>query len=278
MVCVHKGPVIRELFHRQDFFFVNFAYRGDYGALSYRFDNRITVHENECYIGQPYAGYALSAESAKEIVIVGVLFQRGAFFRTFFPALSGDPRLFRFFLAPRADEWSEEFIRVRFRDSRRIRQLLELMAVEYANPREDTQEVLQPLALALLMLVARESRDSAPGKEEESPSERIVRFMGERPDRVTLTDCAKRFGYHPNYVSTLLRHETGKTFSEILLKLRMERASSLIAGTDLPVEQVSLMTGYPNTSNFYKAFRSFYGKSPREWAKKNGTDARKENG
>ena len=70
------------------------------------------------------------------------------------------------------------------------------MAVEYANPREDTQEVLQPLALALLMLVARESRDSAPGKEEENPSERIVRFMGERPDRVTLTDCAKRFGYH----------------------------------------------------------------------------------
>ena len=35
MICVHKGPDIQEMFHRQDFFFFNFAYSGDYGALSY---------------------------------------------------------------------------------------------------------------------------------------------------------------------------------------------------------------------------------------------------
>ncbi len=52
MICVYKGKEMLELFHRQNFFFFNFAYQGDYSALSYLNNNRITIHENECYIGQ----------------------------------------------------------------------------------------------------------------------------------------------------------------------------------------------------------------------------------
>lgn len=47
MICVHKGNMIQEDFHRQDFFFFNFAYKGSYGAFSYRYDNHITVREGE---------------------------------------------------------------------------------------------------------------------------------------------------------------------------------------------------------------------------------------
>ena len=69
MLCVYKGRSIQEPFHRQDYFFFNFAYQGDYGALSARFDHRITVRENECYIGQPYAGYAINGQSETEILL-----------------------------------------------------------------------------------------------------------------------------------------------------------------------------------------------------------------
>ena len=44
-------------------------------------------------------------------------------------------------------------------------------------------------------------------------------------------------------------------------------AASLLCGTRLPVEDVALMLGYANSSNFYKAFREYYGKSPREYMK-----------
>lgn len=57
MVCVFKGKEIHEPFHRQDFFFINYAYTGDYGAQSYTFNNHVTIHENDCYIGQPFSGY-----------------------------------------------------------------------------------------------------------------------------------------------------------------------------------------------------------------------------
>lgn len=86
MICVHKGNSIHELFHRQDFYFFNFAYQGSYGAFSYRFDNHITVHEDECYIGQPYAGYALHKDSDEEFIILGVLIQK----ETFPPCCAGN--------------------------------------------------------------------------------------------------------------------------------------------------------------------------------------------
>lgn len=266
MICVHKGPDIEELFHRQDFFFFNFAYAGDYGALSYRRDNRITVHEDECYIGQPFVGYALSAHCDADIVIIGVLIQKEAFFRTFLPSLSSDAKLFRFFLEPQTNERADEFIRLRFDDPAPVRTLLEMMVVEYADPREDTQAVLQPLVLALLMLVARQYKLSAPAPQGERLSDRIVRYVGERPDTVTLRDLSRRFSYHPNYLSGLLRRETGKTFSQILLEQRMERAATLLRGTSLSVEVISAMLGYGNSSNFYKVFKGFYHCSPRSYA------------
>ena len=105
MICVHNGPDIQEMFHRQDFFFFNFAYKGDYGALSYKYDNHITVHENECYIGQPHTGYALSAHSEENIIIVGILIQKETFFKTFLPVLSADAKLFHFFLNPQTNEY-----------------------------------------------------------------------------------------------------------------------------------------------------------------------------
>ena len=48
----------------------------------------------------------------------------------------------------------------------------------------------------------------------------------------------------------------------------MDRAAILLKSTSLSVEEISLMLGYSNSSNFHKAFREFYHCSPREYAEK----------
>ena len=268
MICVHSGADIQEMFHRQDFFFFNFAYRGDYGALSYKYDNHITVCEGECYIGQPHAGYALYAHSEEPIIIMGVLIQKATFFKTFLPVLSSDAKLFRFFLEPQTNKFSDEFIHLRFDDDTQVRTLLEMMVIEYANKQEDTQAILRPLVLTLFMQVARQYRRSAPTPKNETLADKIVRYMSENSDVVTLKDIAKHFSYHPNYISALLPKEIGKSFSELLLEQRMQRAEILLKGTNLSIEEISLMLGYSNSSNFYKSFREYYKMSPREYMQK----------
>lgn len=268
MICVYKGREYLETFHRQNFFFFNFAYKGDYNAFSYLSNNNITVHEDECYIGQPYAGYSIHDKSEEEKIIVGVLIQTEAFFKTFFNVLSSDKHLFEFFLNPQINEFSEEYIQLKFEDSFSVRSLLNLMIVEYSNPKEDTQDILRPLTLALLMEVSREYKKSAPQEKVFSLVEQIVNYINENYNHCSLNEIANHFSYHPNYVSALLSKELGKTFSEILLEQRMERAVALMNGTNLPISDIAELLGYSNNSNFYKAFREYYHISPREYMRK----------
>ena len=45
LVLVHQSGGRQELFHRHDFFYFNYTYQGQYDSLSYKYDNRITIHE-----------------------------------------------------------------------------------------------------------------------------------------------------------------------------------------------------------------------------------------
>ncbi len=265
LVLVHQSGGRQELFHRHDFFYFNYTYQGQYDSLSYKYDHRITIREGELYAGQPFAGHALCIHDDQETTIIGILIRKDSFFRAFLPMLSANSRLFHFLLDPSTNEFSDEFIHFRIEDDCNIRALLEIMVIEYANKKEDTQDILKPLALSFLMQVARQYANTNKTEEPDRLSERIVQFMGEHFDTVTLKDIAKRFSYHPNYISSLLRREIGKSFSEILLEQRMDRALILLKGTNLPIEEIALMLGYSNSSNFYKAFRECFHMSPREY-------------
>lgn len=47
----------------------------------------------------------------------------------------------------------------------------------------------------------------------------------------------------------------------------MRRADLLLEQTELPIEKIEGMLGYSNTSNLYKAFRHYFGTSPRAYFK-----------
>lgn len=265
LVCVHKSNGIQELFHRHDFFYFNYTYKGQYESLSYRYDHKITIREDELYAGQPFAGHALCVHDNQEAIILGVLIKRDTFFRSFLPMLSAGSKLFRFFLDPATKHYSEEFIHFKVENRCTARMLLEMMAVEYAFKRPDTQQILKPLTLAFLMEILRKYNAAYTSAASETLSGQIVQYMSEHIGTVTLREIADRFSYHPNYISTVMRREQGKTFSQILLEQRMDRAAVLLKGTALSVEEISLMLGYSNSSNFHKAFREFYHCSPREF-------------
>lgn len=268
-VVVHQSQGVQELFHRHEFFYFNYTYQGEYDCLSSKYDDKITIREGELYAGQPFAGHALCVHDDQETTIIGVLIRREVFYRTFLPALSANTKLFHFFLDPASNSFSEEFIHFKITDHYAIRSLLELIVVEYAEKRSDTQEVLAPLVLSFLMQIVRQYSSAAQTTVPEKLSDRIIKYMGENFDSISLKTIATHFSYHPNYISTLLHRETGKTFSQLLLEQRMERALVLLHETDLPIHEIASRLGYSNSSNFYKAFREFYHVSPREYLDRN---------
>lgn len=277
LVCVFRGSEIHEPFHRQDFFFINYAYKNSYQALSEKFDNLITIGEDDCYIGQPYSGYALRAHTNAEVTIIGVLIRKGSFFREYLPTVYTDSSLFKFFLKPEAKKFSDEFIHLDFSDDFTVREILELMVFEYAKSkadsredeqqgaRQESQKILKSLLQTLLLQIARKYRTQKPAPKQETLSAQIFAYIENHSDVITLQSASKHFGYHPSYISSLLHKETGRTFSRIILEKRMERAVLLIKNTDLTLEEISEILGYSNHSNFFKTFKEYFGKTPREY-------------
>lgn len=272
MVCVYRGNDIHEPFHRHDFIYFNYAYQNDYAALSDKEGNLITIHQGECYIGQPFSGYALRSIKGVESTIIGVLIKKEAFFRNFMQTFASDNVLFHFFLDPEKNKYADKYLHFSFRHVPEVRTLLELMVREYANRGEDTQQVLTSMATTLYLLVTRayhsdanlttNTKDTA---SDDSPAARILAYMDNHFRSVSLKELSEQFSYHPNYISALLHRETGKTFSEILLEKRMEHALVLMKGTDLSNEEIADILGYTSTTNYYKAFRRYYKMSPREY-------------
>lgn len=264
MINVFTGTKIQEPFHRHDFFFIHFAYSGDYQALSAHPDNRITIKEGDCYVGQPYSGYAVTRDSDQACTIIGVLIQKETFIREFLPSLSADTAMLHFFLAPQKDRYADECFHLPLPPASPIWRLLGLMVLEYANKTDDTQKILKPMIMSLAMYLSSEyQRQQLPTTSTSTLIDQVTAYLEYNADSATLKTTAAHFGYHPVYISRLLPEKTGKTFSQLLLESRMRKAHLLLNHTDLSIEKIAAMLGYSNSSNFYKAFKHYYGTSPR---------------
>lgn len=129
----------------------------------------------------------------------------------------------------------------------------------------DTQRLLKSMLQTLFLQIARRYRIENLKNAPLPLSEQIIQYMTDHSNVVTLKDIAEHFSYHPNCISALLHKETGRKFTEILLEKRMESAVLLLKNTTLSIEELAAMLGYSNHSNFYKAFKMYYGITPREY-------------
>lgn len=266
MVVCFRGNHYIEKFHKQDFFFINFVCQNGYDVLSSKYDNHLHLNEGDCYIGQPYSGYALKIDSREEVIMVGLHIRKDLFYREYLAPLSMDTSLFHFFLDPHTNQFSDEYIRLHLNPDSVIWAQLYQMLLEYAGKKENTQNLLRPMMLTLTMYLSRVYRETYTAESPDAPlSLRMTTYIGTHSDRVTLKSLSEHFRYHPNYVSRYLHEHTGKTFSALVLEKRMEKAELLLRNTDLSIEKIAAMLGYSNSSNFYKAFREYYQMSPREF-------------
>lgn len=66
---------------------------------------------------------------------------------------------------------------------------------------------------------------------------------------------AERFGYHPNYLSSLFRNITGKSLYQYLQSIRIAKAMELLEMTNLPIAKIAEQVGFDSANNFSVAFR-----------------------
>ena len=80
-----------------------------------------------------------------------------------------------------------------------------------------------------------------------------------------LKDVADDMGYSPRHMGRKIMEASGGSFSDLLTRIRLQRAAELLQDTHLPVEAVARECGYQTTSGFYKGFIKIYGMAPGEY-------------
>ena len=106
-------------------------------------------------------------------------------------------------------------------------------------------------------------------KESESYNQKIINAVKEYVSNsyrtATLEQAAKIAHMHPYYLSRFFKQKTGMNFTDFLMEIRMKRAGVLIMDFRYKLYEVSEEIGYANAKNFTRAFKKYYGMSPREY-------------
>lgn len=76
---------------------------------------------------------------------------------------------------------------------------------------------------------------------------------------------ACKYKMAPEYLSTLFAKETGKTFSNYLKEVRMQKAKQLLEETDMKIYEIACQTGYPDQKYFSKVFKEYAGVSAKQY-------------
>ena len=84
-------------------------------------------------------------------------------------------------------------------------------------------------------------------------------------ENITNKDVAHAIGYHPYYLSRLLKKETGKTLRHALIDHRLQVAREMLLSTKSPVSQIATECGFTSSSHFSEAFREAFGQTPKEY-------------
>jgi two-component system response regulator YesN len=97
----------------------------------------------------------------------------------------------------------------------------------------------------------------------------VIHAIRERmSENITIKDIAQHFSFSPSHIGFLIKEESGSTFNELLVQLRMEKAQELMKQPGLKIYEVADQVGYRYLPYFSRQFKERYGMTPLEFRKR----------
>ena len=153
-----------------------------------------------------------------------------------------------------------------------MRKALKNNVMDYILKPIDRVELAQ--ALQVFRTEAEGSRDcgstedvnEAQGKSTHHIVRRVKEIVGARlQEEVSLHDIAEEVQYSYTHLSALFKNETGQTFSDYLMSVRIQKAKQLLKETNLKIYEVGTLCGYPNSKYFMAIFKEMVGITPSQF-------------
>ena len=125
--------------------------------------------------------------------------------------------------------------------------------------------------LRILTLLFRHCHDDARGEADINRKKALIRLQpafeyieAHYCGKVTLKEAAVQVYMSPNYFSHFFHSATGISFSDYVTMRRVLKAGGLLETTGKSIYDIAIECGFPNSSNFYRLYKKYTGRSPRQ--------------
>ncbi len=245
------------------------------GHCRQRIDQQeFVLEQGDMCILPPGVYHAPEAFSEQDLSI-NLQLRRSAFWEMFGGLLTAGNAVSDFFLRVLRQAQPEHYLIFRMPGDETIRQLVVCMLQEDMRRAPYYQTVLEAGALLLFSLILRNhcAHAAVYSTAEKRTNTAIISILHDleaRPEDLSLGALAAQYGYSPSPLSRIFRAYTGETFSAFRRRLRMQHAAALLRQTDRSISEIAAGEGYGSLSDFYKAFRQFYGQTPQAYRRGGG--------
>lgn len=106
-------------------------------------------------------------------------------------------------------------------------------------------------------------------EKEQSYNSRIISavkgYVEENVQQASLEEAAKLVNMNANYLSQFFKKNTGNSFSDFMMTVKMQKAAELLNDIRYRTYEISSLVGYSNSRNFARTFKKYFGLTPKDY-------------
>lgn len=268
-MMVHRQyNFLKEIEHSHDYIEVYYVFSGDC-KVNFR-TGPVKLNEGDFLIIAPNAHHTVES-NRKENFIIDMSVRGSSFEGLFAKQLSYDSVLSSFFRKVIYDKSDLRYILFHTYSDEAIKSALKNIAMETTLHDTYNEIVYTSLTNIIFSVLLRRCYEDF---ETDQPIEandfaRVLKYISDHYDTVTLDELASRFNYSKPHVCNLIKTNTGRTLTALVNAQKLTKAENLLLTTDYSVEEITSMIGFSSADHFTRLFRKTYGITPGKFRKLN---------
>lgn len=256
--------------HSHNYFELNYVANGS--CQFYYKDSSRTLKAGELCLIAP--GLKHDVQILDESTVFCIMIRKSTFNTSFFSLLSGNNLLSYFFRTILQDDSQENFLLFFSKNPAKTTLAARFALIECIKNDDYTNiRCISWINIMLSELLRNYSKtlqfyDYSLGTD----FSLVLQYIQHNYQTLTLSSLAEFFHYSEPYLSTLIKQNTGQTFTGLIKQLRLHEAVQYLLNTDMKVSEIADRVGYNSTDHFSRTFRAEYHLSPQLFRKKNRTE------
>ena len=166
----------------------------------------------------------------------------------------------------------DQYLLFRKQQETQVHSIVQNILCEYYDPSFCHKSVIEAYMILLFCEILRQYKDEHIKTNESTYLLMdILKYIESNSLSTSLQDTAEHFCFHPNYLSSYIKKQTGKSFKELVILQRMYQACFYITNTEMPIYEIASKVGYNNLGFFYKKFEEIHKMTPQNYRELSST-------